>query len=198
MKPEAIKLGYLAITSPVPNVYIGGLMVTDHRGLPLEFRYSEPIHPTKIQQVLYGQVLSQYIKREVILDTLLKSIEHKFKCLLVEDEHMLEIPAKGYSILRISETKSPPLGEVGKSEEIGTGELLLQTTPEGSPVRIQFSPADLSAGNGESEEGAGPARKPYEILVEAGAFMDVQEPMKRVNKALEIICQEAGITSQTS
>ena len=36
------------------------------------------------------------------------------------------------------------------------------------------------------------------LLVEAGKTMDIAEPLRRVEKALEIICQEAGITSATS
>lgn len=191
MKTGDLKLGYLMVASPVPNVYVGGLMVTDARGLPVEFRYTEPIQPTKIQQVLYGQVLSAYIKREVILETLLKSIESKFKCLLVEDEQMQDFPAKGYSILRIAATKSSPIGPVGKTQDIAPGEILLQVTPEGSPIR-------LHTGNGKpkpEEPGVEKPADPTAILLEAGLTMDITEPLKRIEKALEIICQEAGITA---
>lgn len=135
MKNNDLKLGYLLVTSPVPNVFVGGLMVTDSRGLPAEFRYTEPIQPTKIQQVLYGQVLSAYIKREVILETLLKNLESRFKCLLVEDEHLVDYPAKGYPIVRIASTKSSPLGAVGQTQEIAPGELLLQVSAESNPDR---------------------------------------------------------------
>jgi hypothetical protein len=203
MKAADMKLGYLMVTSPVPNVYIGGLMVTDARGLPVEFRYTEPIQPTKIQQVLYGQVLSAYIKREVILETLLKSMESRFKCLLIEDEHFLDYPAKGYSIVRVATTKSAPLGEVGKTQEIAPGEVLLQITAEGNPIRIGLS----TVGPGKSKvptESATPAAgeaaerdvKPdaISLLLEAGQAMDVTEPLKRIERALEIICAEAGIT----
>ena len=109
-----LKLAYLIVSSPIPNTYIGGVMVTDSRGLPVEFRYTEPIQPTKIQQVLYGQVLSNYIKREVILETLLKSVESKFKCLLVQDEQLLSYAGKGFHVVRVTETKSGPIGAVGK------------------------------------------------------------------------------------
>ncbi|HEY9688338.1 MAG TPA: hypothetical protein V6C52_15315 [Coleofasciculaceae cyanobacterium] len=195
-KPGDLRIGYLLVASPVPNVYIGGLMVTDGRGLPVEFRYTEPIQPTKIQQVLYGQVLSAYIKREVILETLLKNNETKFKCLLVEDEHLLDYPAKGYAIARIAATKSSPIGPVGKSQEITPGEILLQVTPEGSPVRLNLSGKAAKPAEGESE-----GEKPAEIttlLVEAGGNMDICEPIKRIEKALEIICQEEGISPATT
>jgi hypothetical protein len=190
MKSDELKIGYLMVSSPVPNVYVGGLMVTDNRGLPVEFRYTEPIQPTKIQQVLYGQVLSTYIKREVILETLLKSMESKFKCLLVEDEQMLDYPAKGYSILRIAATKSSPIGEVGKTQDIAPQEILLQVTPEGSPIRLHMGSVKTGADAENSE-------RPTGVLLDAGQSMDLCEPLKRIEKALEIICQEAGITQPT-
>ncbi len=202
MKSSDLKLAYLMITTPIPNTYIGGVMVTDSRGLPLEFRYTEPIQPTKIQQILYGQVLSNYIKREVILETLLKSVESKFKCLLVQDEHLLNYPAKGYTIVRISETKSSPIGSVGQIQEISPTELMLQTSQEGSPLRIHLakplaSPAKDTANSDEAEAPPSPQQNSAELLIEAGQSMDVHEPLKRIEKALEIICQETGITSAT-
>jgi hypothetical protein len=203
MKSADLKLGYLMVTSPVPNVYIGGLMVTDARGLPVEFRYSEPIQPTKIQQVLYGQVLSAYIKREVILETLLKSMESRFKCLLVEDEHFLDYPGKGYSVVRIASTKSAPLGVVGTTQEIAPGETLLQVTAESNPIRLSLPQAGSGktrAGSGQEglhvndSDGEGKPPDMLSLLLEAGQGMDITEPLKRIERALEIICVEAGIT----
>lgn len=197
MKSADLKIGYLMVSSPVPNVFIGGLMVTDGRGLPVEFRYTEPIQPTKIQQVLYGQVLSAYIKREVILETLLKNIESKFKCLLVEDEHLVDYPAKGYSVVRIAVTKSSPIGAVGKTQTIAPGESLLQVTAEGSPIRIHLGKG--AAGEGDAAPtSAEPSSELTSLLLEAGEGMDIAEPLKRIEKALEIICQEMGITTTSA
>jgi hypothetical protein len=221
MKSGDLKLSYLTVSNPAPNVYIGGLMVTDGRGLPVEFRYTEPIQPTKIQQVLYGQVLSAYIKREVILETLLKNVESKFRCLLVEDEQMLDYPAKGYAIVRIAVTKSAPLGAVGKIQETAPGEILVQLTPEGSPVRLYLgnpgkakaasaasispsstspvSPMDESVSSTMPSGNSGemPSSEVISLLLEAGKSMDVSEPLRRIEKALEIICQEEGIQANS-
>lgn len=210
MKSADVKLAYLLVASPVPNVYVGGLMVTDSRGLPLEFRYTEPIQPTKIQQVLYGQVLSHYIKREVILETLIKSIDSTFQCLLVEDEQLLDYPAKGYDILRISTTKASPLGAPGESQELGPNERMLQVTAQGSPIRLMqaarpqrnSSPSTTdspSSTEANTPETASPVATRTDstamaLLLQVGQTMDLVEPLKRIEKALEIICQEVGIT----
>jgi hypothetical protein len=195
MKPEEIRLGYLLVNSPLANTYIGGAMVTDGRGLPIEFRYTEPIQPTKIQQILYGQVLSSYIKREVILETLLKSLDTRFSHLLVEDENLLSYPGKNFVVVRIGETKSSKIGEIGKIQELSPTELLLQVTKEGGPVRLQLPDSTVftpSSGAGGVATQSPPVA--YELLVEAGQTMDIYEPLKRIEKALETICQEAGIS----
>jgi hypothetical protein len=209
--PVSLNLAYLLVASPLPNVFIGGLMVTDRFGLPLEFRYTEPIQPSKIQQVLYGQVLNSYIKKEVILETLLKNIEVSFKALLVEDDALLEIKGKNYSVGRLTLTKSPPIGETGKRQEIAPGELLLQLTAEGNPIRLTLpegvstpSPTATTASTpttsktGELEtpasEDARPARADLpSLLIDAAQSMDIVEPLRRIEKALDIICHEEGL-----
>ena len=211
MKPAAINLAYLTVANPAPNLYIGGLMVTDRRGLPLEFRYTEPVQPTKIQQVLYGQVLNTYIKREVILETLLRNLEVSFKCLLVEDPTLLEHTGRGYVVARIAPTKSPPIGPVGKRQELDTGEILLQITPESNPIRLTpgvgAAPGGAQASGphqatplpGSGDESEGKHRPDLaELLLDAGQTMDLTEPLKRIEKALDIICQEEGITMASS
>ncbi len=192
MKPEETRLGYLLINMPLPNTYIGGAMVTDGRGLPVEFRYTEPIQPTKIQQILYSQVLSSYIKREVILETLLKSLDTKFTHLLVEDDSLLDYPGKGFSVIRIGETKSSKIGDMGTVQELSPTEMLLQVTREGSPLRLQ-----IPDGAPPPESGGVATKTVFDLLVQAGQTMDIYEPLKRIEKALETICQEAGI-NQTS
>lgn len=204
MKPADIQIGYLMVSTPAPNVYLGGLMVTDGRGLPVEFRYTEPVQPSRIQQVLYGQVLSAYIKREMILETLLKNVESRFRCLLVEDEHLSGSIARGVPMIRIAATKASPIGAIGKTQEIAPGEILLQVSAEGSPVRLRLdSPKnDAPTKNETTPKNEAPAPESDEsvtaltsLLLEAGQGMDLVEPLRRIEKALEIICQEAGISA---
>ena len=40
---------------------MGGLLLTDESGIPLDFRYVEPITPTKLQAVLYGKALESHL-----------------------------------------------------------------------------------------------------------------------------------------
>jgi hypothetical protein len=123
---------YLLISAPLPNVYLGGAMVTDSYGLPLEFRYTDPIQPSRLQQVLYGAMLGQYIKQDVIFNHLLKSLESQFRFLLVNDESLLQASSKLSRMCQVSK-----------------------------------------------------------VLVEAGGYMDLPEPLSRIKRALELLSKEA-------
>ncbi len=210
MKLHEARLGYLMVTSPTANLFIGGLMVVDGRGLPIEFRYTEPIQPTRIQQSLYGSVLSRYIKTEVILESLLKSLENRPGLLIVNDENFLlkEGLLKDYDVARLMETKSGPLKTPGDIEPISATEYLLQLTTESSPIRVQLStdvPDTRDTGGQKSlpdksqtTESAFKSSRIYEILFDVGRFTDILEPIARVEKALAILCQEAGIKTAAS
>jgi hypothetical protein len=53
-----------------PNGYMGGYLVTNVWGRPLEFRLSTAVQPNRVQQVLYGATLEPYICADLIGKTL--------------------------------------------------------------------------------------------------------------------------------
>ena len=63
MAKEILKIGYVVTTSTNLG-YLGAILVSDEKGFPLEFQYTDPILPTKLQKVLYGNSLEKY--REVL------------------------------------------------------------------------------------------------------------------------------------
>src|SRR5205823_1031168 len=52
-------LGYLTILRDGTG-YLGGYLVTNAWGRPLEFRLSSAVQPNRVQQILYGQSLEPY------------------------------------------------------------------------------------------------------------------------------------------
>jgi hypothetical protein len=50
--------------------YLGGYLVTNLWGRPLEFRLSTAVQPNKVQQILYSHTLEGYVCGEVIGKTL--------------------------------------------------------------------------------------------------------------------------------
>jgi hypothetical protein len=66
----ADNLGFLSVLQE-PGGYVGGYLVTNRWGRPLEFRLSSAVQPNRVQQVLYGDTLATYVCGELIGKTLI-------------------------------------------------------------------------------------------------------------------------------
>jgi hypothetical protein len=64
-------VGFLSVVQD-PNGYVGGYLVTNAWGRPLEFRLTSAVQPNRIQQLLYGDSLTAYIAGDLIGRTLLE------------------------------------------------------------------------------------------------------------------------------
>lgn len=179
---ENTRLAYGIAYSSASKGYLGAILITDYKGFPLEFRYTDPIVPTKIQQVLYGEGLERYLKIDVITDSLVKALSKDISVLFVQDEDLLEYKGKEIPIVRLSSTKTSPLSGPGDFQKIKSNEILLQTSHAQNPIRLLFK----SGFNCEGEE----FETIIDKLVKAGDFMDVDEPLGRVQKTLELICEQ--------
>lgn len=69
--PAAIVLGFLSLCQDASGVS-GGYLLTNAWGRPLEFRLSSSVQPTKVQQILYGPTLADYLQCELIGRTLVE------------------------------------------------------------------------------------------------------------------------------
>ena len=71
--------------------YVGGLLVTNRIGRPLEFQCTTPVKPNKTQEVLYGPTLESYLYSDVLGKTLLERMAVKPDLLLIEQEELLPL-----------------------------------------------------------------------------------------------------------
>ncbi len=62
-------LGFLTILRDSSG-YLGGYLVTNPWGRPLEFRLSSAVQPNRVQQILYGTSLEPYICGDLLGKTL--------------------------------------------------------------------------------------------------------------------------------
>src|SRR5438874_9502528 len=69
--PAASALGFLTIVQE-QNGYLGGYLVTNLWGRPLEFRLSTAVQPNRVQQILYGPALQPYLCADLIGKTLVE------------------------------------------------------------------------------------------------------------------------------
>ena len=63
-------IGYLDVELHEPLGYFGGILVADEFGLPVEFRHTLPVRPTKLQRAIYGDALDRYVRAVVIAQRL--------------------------------------------------------------------------------------------------------------------------------
>src|SRR5260221_11494922 len=64
-------LGFLTVLHENAG-YLGGYLVTNGWGRPLEFRLSTAVQPNRVQQILYGATLKPYIYADLIGKTLVE------------------------------------------------------------------------------------------------------------------------------
>src|SRR3954454_13679131 len=83
-------LGFLSVFQE-PSGYVGGYLVTNGWGRPLEFRLSSAVQPNKVQQILYGDTLAGYLCGEVIGKTLMDKAATPVQWVLVDNPLTLDL-----------------------------------------------------------------------------------------------------------
>jgi hypothetical protein len=175
---ESIKLAYFMAVKEGGS-YLGGLLLTDTTGIPLDFRYTEPITPTKLQTVLYGKALESHLKEEVIQKTLLKELKGSPDLFVLPPSEL----AGGWSgeakcpVLALQKSQEAPLARLGEAFRVSNREVLLQVTEGAAPLRVMFA--------GSVELAAQELAIPR--LLDAGYHMDLTEPLERVAAALQTL-----------
>lgn len=90
---DQFRLGFLAAVEDAERGVVGGLLVTNRFGRPLEFQCTTPVKPNRTQQILYGPTLRPYLMAEVIGRTLLDKVSVKPHLVLIEADELLDLRA---------------------------------------------------------------------------------------------------------
>jgi hypothetical protein len=174
-----VQLAYLLVRDVSEESWSGGLLVTDRRGLPLDFRYIEPIHPNRLQKLIYGSALKRYLLLDAIAATLLKAANPNAEWIFTSDPMLLEMNGQtNGQFVAISNGENKPLNGVGEWRAEGPGKIILQVRPTGPPARLLFE-----ASSDEETE------KIAQELSHLSLEMDFAEPLDRVGEALIEICR---------
>lgn len=173
-------IGYLTAAEIEPSLFLGAAMTTDPFGLPVEFRYTEPVHATRLQRVLYGSALHRYLCREVIAATLLQAMETSPQVWVVQEELLLEpLEAMRAPVVMLLPSEAAPMADVGATQPLGEHELLVQLSLAGAPLRVRFGDTDPER-----------RQQALEALIEAARTMDLLEPLSRLQQALRVVREE--------
>jgi len=176
-----ILLAYLmTATDSSHSAYLGTVMVTDARGLPKEFRHTEPIRPTRIQRVLYGGAIEPYLRADVIGSCLLKDLKAKPTAVIVREEALLAVHQQaGCPVVAVFPTNLEPLPQGESHRSIDERSVLVQLAGDSGPVRITLARTDPSL-----------LAAALETLLEAAETMDVVEPLTRMEEAVALLWTE--------
>lgn len=88
---DQFRLGFLTAVEDAERGFVGGLLITNRFGRPLEFQCTAPVKPNRTQQILYGPTLRPYVLGELIGKTLLEKVGVKPHIVLVESPDLLEL-----------------------------------------------------------------------------------------------------------
>ena len=173
-------IGYLLVLEKEES-FIGGIMVTDSKGLPIEFKYSEPIKPNKIQKVIYGKVLNNYLKEELITNNLIKETNSTPSLIIINEPSFIKGKEKivKFPAICVQKTNLPQMKTPGEIQRIKDVEIVFQPFQELNPLRIIFGSPDPDF-----------QERMMFIIKEVSRNMDIYEPVDRIEKAIDIIWKE--------
>jgi hypothetical protein len=175
-------LGYLTIEAE-EGLFRGAALIVDYRGIPIDFRYTDPIRPTRLEKILYGSALDVYLKEELILESLIEAVEIR-PALWICREQSLLLPIRALSKDRtvfLASSSRSPLNATGDHESAGEpAAYFIQVDSVSAPVRVVFP--------GPPQETE--LKSTVNLFVGAARTMELLEPFTRIYKALAAIGEE--------
>ncbi len=90
-KTEHLRLGFMETMEVDGRGHIGGLLITNQNGRPLEFQCTTPVKPNRTQEILFGDTLRSWLLGELIGSTLLDRVAIKPNVIITSDPNLLEL-----------------------------------------------------------------------------------------------------------
>jgi hypothetical protein len=157
--------------------HMGAVLVTNQIGVPVEFKYTEPVTATRLHRILYGSVLERYLHETVIRDRLAHEVRAAPDFFLAPYEEKEFLGTLGGKEMMAIQRFQPPQGESpGPFSRLRDREAIAELD-DGLVLRLAFSTTNEPL-----------QRTMVAWLQEIGRSMDVLEPIERVFTALKSIC----------
>lgn len=174
---RAANLGFLTVLHE-PNGYLGGYLVTNSWGRPLEFRLSTAVQPNRVQQILYGGTLQPYICADLIGKTLVDKTTTAAELLLTDREAVLELRLQvDVPVVWIADLADP----LARVMAAAGSEVLPANKNRGPVLAHPRCPADIEAVRA--------------VLTPLDEAIDLMEPFARVREAIGE-ARKMGVTSR--
>jgi hypothetical protein len=154
-------LGFLTVLQEGTG-YLGGYLVTNVWGRPLEFRLSSAVQPNKVQQILYAGTLVPYVCGDLIGKTLVDKAGVAVQLVVTNCEAALDLRLK---------LEAPVVWLAAPDDPRSSGPLA---------VTLSGGRGGLVC-HGRHPEDAEAVRK---ILAETEGSLDLAEPFARIREAV--------------
>jgi hypothetical protein len=161
-KTDLLRLGFMETMEVDGRGHIGGLLVTNQHGRPLEFQCTTPVRPNRTQEILFGGSLRPWLLGELIGATLVDRVGIKPDLIITCDTDLLEL----------RNHTSIPVACAGSASAAGSESLPVRTVRIGNSV-LRFHDAH---GNDADR-----LQNQTHLIPESA---DLAEPLDRVREAL--------------
>lgn len=163
-------LGFLRVTE-TEHGFVGGLLVTNHLGRPLEFQCTTPVRPNRTQAILYGPTLTPFVSVELIGRTLCERVSIKPDLFIIGDASLLDLR-------RLTHQPLACLAQSSAENEVLPDHLRVQLGRQTLHLHPEY-PEDADRMNAVRQ------------LIPADA--DLIEPLDRVQEALQETLRSAAV-----
>ena len=122
MATGPINLGFLTVFAE-GSAYLGGYLITNSWGRPVEFRLTTAVQPNKVQQILYGPTLPEYLCADLIGKTLMDKSATPVQLLFVDSlitmaiRKCIDIPVLAIIPQDDPQVSFLPMGQLEKLED---------------------------------------------------------------------------------
>lgn len=177
-----IPLAFIALDELDRDMFRGGILVTDSKGKPIEFRCTSAIQPNNVQKTLYGNTLRTHMSVDLTGLPLLSAVKEKPQVILINQEELLELRSVIHIPVFLITKQGTSLATV-ESDKSNKSELLTSASGKFEPVVVTSHweyADDLSIVSQE--------------LTRLSSVLDFTEPFTRISNALKLI-HDKGILS---
>jgi len=173
-----IKAGYFSV-SKIENKYIGGILIIDEYGIPIDFKYTEPITPNPLQEAIYGKNIEQHIKQKLIAKELFKEVNTTLPICFTEIDNINLVGQFVKLAIGLTPTMLSANLNLGEYKQIKPNEYLIISKEHTSPIRLVFQdlpPSKILNG--------------LELTKTIAQNINLTEPFTRLTNAFNIICSK--------
>jgi len=113
----ALRLGFFSVCPHADGGFIGGYLILNGVGRPLEFHCTTPVKPTRTQEILYGATLKPYLFGEQIAPALIAKAKTAVHLVCVSQWESLSLASQIAEpvVLVCPESQEPHPAEEGHS-----------------------------------------------------------------------------------